>query len=64
MRSVTCGRSALDGRRKSAYDRLEKHLSNHRKAHEDLSDEEFKSHETLQKAEFAHVSSIMTGDNS
>jgi len=61
MRHVACGKTAHDNRRKSAYERLEKHLSGHRKAHEDMSEEDFKSHDTVQKREFAYVGDLLSG---
>lgn len=64
MRSVTCGKAALETRRKGAYDRLGFHLKNHRSQHQLLSEEEFNNHEKAQKKEFNSLGDLLSGKSS
>ena len=61
MANVTAGGVARGSRRQAAYDRLGVHLGSHKSHHEDKSDEEFKSHDTIQKKEYSHISDILNG---
>jgi hypothetical protein len=61
MRSVTCGKAELNARRKGAYERLTVHLKDHRKHHDDLTDETFKGHDKSQNAEYKHLGEILSG---
>jgi len=58
---VRPGKAAKETRRKSAFEHMEKHMHDHRKAHESLADEDFQRHDKLQKAEHQHIEDILSG---
>lgn len=61
MGHVVPGKAAKAMRRKSAYERLGNHLSEHRKFHKKIDEEIFKNHDRLQRAEHDHIGDIISG---
>jgi hypothetical protein len=59
MSHVRLGQVPKISRRKSAYERHEKHLSNHLKAHQlENATDEFTSHDKTQRAELNHLKEL------
>lgn len=52
---VAAGSASAEARRKSARERLEKHLKDHRANHAGIGDEDFRKHDAAQKAELSNL---------
>ena len=62
MAHVQAGTIAKNSRRRSAVERLEKHLGDHKANHPDdviLGEAWFKDHDTIQRKEFEHLKTLV-----